>query len=192
MFSRRTLGAVGFAALLGSTACVAGASQPGPRFGTVATQREIDGWNIDVLPDGRGLPPGSGTAATGATIFAAKCAACHGATALGNPVPGRARYPRLVGGFGTLTSKKPVKTVGSFWPYATIAFDYIRRAMPFYAPGSLSNDEVYALTAFILAKNHAIPAGEVMDARSLPRVKMANAHGFFPSQESIEATRATK
>jgi S-disulfanyl-L-cysteine oxidoreductase SoxD len=155
-------------------------SQPSTHsFGAPATPAQVAGWNIDVEPDGAGLPAGSGTPAAGAALYAEKCAACHGSEGQGMPVPGRAPYPRLVGGIGTLASEDPVKTVGSFWPYATILFDYIRRAMPFDAPGSLSNDQVYALSAFILAKNGIIANNAVMDAKTLPAVKMPNFDGFY-------------
>lgn len=150
-----------------------------PSFGAPASPAQIAGWNIDVERDGAGLPPGSGTPATGATLYAAKCAACHGSEGQGRAVPGRGPYPRLVGGIGTLASEHPVKTVGSFWPYATILFDYIRRAMPFDAPGSLSNDQVYALSAFILEKNGIIADNAVMDAKTLPSVTMPNIDGFY-------------
>jgi len=188
MSLRNSIAAIGIVVLIASAADAASTGTSLATVGTTATQAEIDGWHLDVTPNGDGLPPGSGSQATGAKIFAEKCAACHGVTALGKKVPGRAPYPRLIGGFGTLTAKKPVKTVGSYWPYATGVFDYIRRAMPFYSPGSLSNDEVYALTAFILAKNKAIPSDAVMNASSLPKVKMANAKGFFPSQQSLRTT----
>jgi S-disulfanyl-L-cysteine oxidoreductase SoxD len=154
-----------------------------PSFGTPATPAQIAGWNIDVEPDGPGLPPGSGTPAAGAALYLAKCAACHGPEGEGLPVPGRGPYPRLIGGIGTLASEHPVKTVGSFWPYATILFDYIRRAMPFDAPGSLSNDEVYALSAFILDNNGIIPNNAVMDAKTLSAVKMPNRNGFYTRPE---------
>lgn len=150
-----------------------------PRFGTPATPAEIAGWNIDVRPDGAGLPLGSGTADAGAPIFAAQCAACHGAEGQGIAVAGRAGYPRLVGGIGSLAHDHPVKTVGSYWPYATVIFDYIRRAMPLTHPQSLSADQVYALTAFILWKNGIIAEGQAMDETSLPAVKMPNRNGFF-------------
>ncbi|MDQ7976782.1 cytochrome c [Paraburkholderia sp. SARCC-3016] len=131
-------------------------------------------WNIDVSPDGRGLPAGSGTVAAGAKVFAAKCAMCHGKAGeggIGDP---------LVGGAGTLTSAKPRKTVGSYWPYATTLFDYIRRAMPYNAPESLSADEVYSVSAWLLYKNGIVPEHTTLDARSLPRVKMPNRDGFIP------------
>ncbi|MDA8051769.1 MAG: cytochrome c [Rhodospirillales bacterium] len=158
---------------------VAAQSPPAPRFGTSATPAEIAGWNIDVTPNGAGLPPGSGTASVGAKLFAANCATCHGAEGQGIPVPGHGVYPRLVGGIGTLKNNLPIKTVGSFWPYATGVFDYIRRAMPFTHPQSLTADQVYALTAFILWKNGIIVEDATMDAHTLPAVKMPNAHGFF-------------
>ena len=148
-------------------------------FGTRATPKQIAGWNIDVEPNGAGLPSGSGTPTQGAKIFAVNCAACHGAEGQGKPVPGHGMFPRLVGGIGTLASNAPIKTVGSFWPYSTGVFDYIRRAMPFNRPQSLTSDQVYALTAFLLWKNGIISQNATMNASSLPRVKMPNAHGFF-------------
>lgn len=183
MFMRNVC-AIALGSLLTLGAASAGAQSPRPRFGsphlgTLASAAEIAGWNIDVAPDGSGLPAGSGTAAVGAPLFAAQCAACHGAEGQGVPVPGRAGYPRLVGGIGTLVHDIPVKTVGSFWPFATILFDYIRRAMPLTHPQSLSADQVYALSAFILWKNGIIAENETMDAKSLPAVAMPNRHGFF-------------
>jgi cytochrome c len=145
---------------------------PGYGIGTPLTGQELAAWNIDIAPDGRGLPAGSGDVATGAHLFAAKCAACHGAQGqggLGDP---------LVGGQGTLTSAKPKRTVGSYWPYATTLFDYIRRAMPYNAPESLSADEVYALSAFLLNQNGIVAADTRLDAASLPRVVMPNRQGF--------------
>lgn len=145
---------------------------PGHGIGTPLTEQELAAWNIDIAPDGRGLPAGSGDVATGAHLFAAKCAACHGAQGqggLGDP---------LVGGQGTLTSAKPKRTVGSYWPYATTLFDYIRRAMPYNAPESLSADEVYALSAFLLNQNGIVAADTRLDAASLPHVVMPNRQGF--------------
>ncbi|MFM0501647.1 c-type cytochrome [Paraburkholderia caffeinilytica] len=141
-------------------------------IGTPLTDQDLAAWNIDVAPDGRGLPAGSGDVATGAHVFATKCAACHGAQGeggLGDP---------LVGGQGTLTSAKPKRTVGSYWPYATTLFDYIRRAMPYNASESLSADEVYAVSAFLLNRNGIVPADTRLDAASLPRVAMPNRDGF--------------
>ncbi len=168
------------AALLSLTALASCSSiAPGGQYaeashdiGTPVTDQDLAAWNIDVAPDGRGLPAGSGDVATGAHLFAAKCAACHGAQGqggLGDP---------LIGGQGTLASAKPRRTVGSYWPYATTLFDYIRRAMPYNAPESLSADEVYALSAFLLNQNGIVPANTRLDAASLPRVVMPNHDGF--------------
>ncbi|RKF49514.1 c-type cytochrome [Paraburkholderia fungorum] len=144
----------------------------GHEIGTPLTAQDLAAWNIDVAPDGRGLPAGSGDVATGAHVFAAKCAACHGAQGEGG------LGDQLIGGQGTLMSAKPKRTVGSYWPYATTLFDYIRRAMPYNAPESLSADEVYALSAFLLNRNGIVPADTRLDAASLPRVAMPNRDGF--------------
>lgn len=141
-------------------------------LGRTATSADIAAWNIDIEPGGRNLPPGSGTPAVGAKIFAATCAVCHGDHGQGGIAP------RLVGGEGTLASAHPVKTVGSYWPYATTVFDYIRRAMPFTSPESLTNDQVYALVAYLLNQNGIIPDNAVMNATTLPAVKMPNVNGF--------------
>lgn len=142
-------------------------------FGHPATAEEIAGWDIDVAADGTGLPPGRGTVQEGEALFAKLGAKCHGAKGEGTDAA-----PALVGGIGSLNTDKPVKTVGSFWPYATTLFDYIRRAMPADNPQSLTPDEVYALCAFILNLNGIIPADAVMDAQSLPQVVMPNHAGF--------------
>jgi S-disulfanyl-L-cysteine oxidoreductase SoxD len=141
-------------------------------LGRAATPDEIAGWNIDVAPDGTGLPPGKGDVSQGAAIFADRCAACHGANGEGKPMD------RLVGGAGTIASAKPVKTIGSYWPYATTLYDFIHRAMPFNAPQSLSPDEVYAVCAYLLYLNHLAPSDAVLDARSLPKVAMPNRGAF--------------
>src|SRR5216684_4952672 len=138
-----------------------------PNLGKPISPAEIAAWDINVLPDGSGLPPGSGTPADGARIYAAKCSACHGPEGKGG-VNGR-----LVGG-DPIKTIDAEKTIANFWPYATTLFDYIRRAMPWPQPRTLSNDEVYALTAFILAENKLIGAAAVMNARTLPQVKMPN------------------
>nr|WP_284508354.1 MULTISPECIES: cytochrome c [unclassified Caballeronia] len=143
-------------------------------IGTPVSAADIAAWNIDVAPDGRGLPAGSGDVVTGARIFAAKCASCHGAK--GEGVLG----DRLIGGRGTLASEKPVRTVGSYWPYATTLFDYIRRAMPYNAPQSLSADEVYAVSAWILNQNGIVPDDARLDAHSLAAIRMPNRDGFVP------------
>ncbi len=141
-----------------------------PDLGRVATPDEIAAWDISIAPNGDGLPAGSGNARQGAAIFAAKCAGCHGETGGGKP------NDQLVG--GALTTTPPVKTVGSYWPYATTLFDYIRRAMPLPESKSLKDEEVYALAAYILAQNKIIGEDDVMDAKSLPQVKMPNREGF--------------
>jgi S-disulfanyl-L-cysteine oxidoreductase SoxD len=141
-------------------------------IGHVATPAEIAGWNIDVRADGQGLPPGHGGVREGEKVFAETCAACHGAKGEGKPAD------RLVGGFGTLATSKPLRTVGSYWPYATTLFDYIRRAMPFNAPQSLTADQIYAVSAYILYLNNIVTEDTVLDAASLPRVRMPNRDGF--------------
>jgi hypothetical protein len=141
-------------------------------IGRTATAAEIAGWNIDVGRDGRGLPFGSGSVTHGREVFEQQCAACHGDKGQGGV------GERLVGGQGTLATPHPVKTVGSYWPYAPTLFDYIRRAMPQNAPESLSNDDVYAVSAYILHLNGLLPAGAVLDANSMAAIKMPNRNMF--------------
>jgi len=141
-------------------------------LGTPVTPAQISGWNIDVAPDGKNLPPGSGTLAQGQQLYAAQCVACHGAKGEGGI------GDRLAGGFGTLKDKKPIRTVGSYWPYATTLFDYIRRAMPLTAPQTLSDDEVYAVTAYVLSLNGLWPEGQAADAQTLLKIRMPNVDGF--------------
>jgi len=162
-------------ALAAAAAAVFGASaQAEPRhgIGRAATPAEIAGWNIDVGGDGSNLPPGSGSVARGKTVYAEQCAACHSADGQGGI------GDRLVGGQGTLATPKPVRTVGSYWPYAPTLFDYIRRAMPQNAPQSLSNEEVYAVSAYILNLNGLVAADTVLDAKSLAAIKMPNRDKF--------------
>ena len=147
-------------------------------FGTPVSKAELSKY-FDSRADGAGLPAGSGTAATGAKVFAENCAACHGDHLQGNPAKGIGG-DKLLGGRGTLASKSPVKTVESYWPYATTLFDYVKRAMPFSSPGSLSNDQVYSVVAYILSQAKIIKANEKMDASSLAKVKMPNRNGFIP------------
>jgi cytochrome c len=152
----------------------AAAADPPFGFGRPATPQEIAGETIDVHPDGTGLPPGRGSVEQGAALYATACAACHGE---------RGEKPldvtlRLVGGQGTLATPKAVQTIGSYWPYATTLFDYIRRAMPFSAPQSLTPDQVYAATAYLLFLNGIVPDGTVLDATTLPQVRMPNRDGF--------------
>lgn len=141
-------------------------------LGHVAKAAEIAPWNIDARADGTGLPPGHGNARDGAQIFADTCAACHGDKAQGG------LGDRLVGGQGTLTTAKPIRTVGSYWPYATTLFDYVNRAMPFDRPGSLSADEVYAVSAYLLSLNNIVPSDATLDAASLTAIRMPNRDGF--------------
>jgi S-disulfanyl-L-cysteine oxidoreductase SoxD len=152
-------------------------------FGRPATPEEIAGWDIDISPDGAGLPPGHGDVRQGEAIFADKCASCHGAHGEGKPMD------RLVGGIGTLRDKKPEKTVGSFWPYATTLFDYVRRAMPLNAPQSLTPDEVYAVSAYVLFLNGIVPQDTTLDASNLANVKMPNRDGFVSAYRSPETHR---
>jgi mono/diheme cytochrome c family protein len=154
---------------------VAASAAESPNLGRAATAEEIAGWDISIGPDGAGLPPGGGTPKQGEAVYAAKCLACHGEKGAGKP------NDQLVGGQGTLAGDKPaVKTIGSFWPYATTVFDYVRRAMPYVESKSLTNDEVYAVAAYILSLNGVIADADTMDAQTLPKVKMPNRDGFVP------------
>jgi S-disulfanyl-L-cysteine oxidoreductase SoxD len=163
--------------------CASAGMTPGamesPNLGRAATPAQIAGWDISVGPDGVGLPPGMGTPAAGATVYEQKCQACHGAKGAGQP------NDRLVGGHGSLASKAPVRTIGSYWPYATTVFDYVRRSMPYLQSQSLSNDEVYAVTAYLLSLNGIIGEQDEMNAQTLPKVKMPNQSNFilvYPSR----------
>ena len=153
-------------------------------FGRRATPDEVKLWDIDVRPDGKGLPEGSGTVAHGKSVYEDNCAACHGT----NGQDGI--KDRLVGGQGTLASDKPMKTVGSFWPYATTLFDYIHRAMPYQAPESLSVDDTYAVVAYILNLNGVLPADGKLDKETLPKIKMPNRDGFIPEPEFRKITNS--
>ena len=166
--------AAAFALAYISLLSAASAETQGPYgIGRTATAAEIAGWNIDVGRDGRGLPSGSGSVTHGREVFEQQCAACHGDKGQGGV------GDRLVGGQGTLATPNPVRTVGSFWPYAPTLFDYIRRAMPWTSPRSLTDDQVYALTAYILAENKLIDAKQVINAQTLPKVQMPNRNGFI-------------
>jgi mono/diheme cytochrome c family protein len=145
-------------------------------LGQAASEAEIRAWNIDVSAAGHGLPSGRGTVKQGAPVYAAKCAVCHGPTGTEGP------KDKLVGGQNTLKSPKPVKTIGSYWPYAPTLYDYLRRAMPFNAPGSLTSDEIYSVIAWLLFQNGIVPEDAVMDAQTLPLVQMPNRNGFIPDQ----------
>lgn len=143
-------------------------------YGAKATKREIAGWDIDIRPDGKGLPPGHGSVEEGGNLFQKDCASCHGAFG-----EGEGRYPKLAGGMGTLTDQRPEKTVGSYWPYATTLWSYIHKAMPFYAPESLSDNQTYALVAYVLNLNNIVPSSFVANKKDLPAVKMPNRNGFY-------------
>jgi cytochrome c len=167
--------AVALAAL--ATACATtdgGTPVPtaGPNLGRAATAQEVAAWDISIPPSGAGLPTGSGTSKQGEAVYVAQCQACHGPKGAGKPADA------LVGGIGSLATANAVRTVGSFWPYATTLFDYTRRAMPATKPLSLTNDEVYAVTAYLLYLNGIIAENAEMNAQTLPQVKMPNRDGF--------------
>jgi S-disulfanyl-L-cysteine oxidoreductase SoxD len=165
------------AALFGAGSACAQAQKATYGFGTTPSPEELAKF-FSPLPDGRGLPPGSGTVEQGKGVYEQQCASCHGANLQGGI------GDKLIGGRGTLVNddpkKPPVKTIESYWPYATTIFDYVKRAMPLAAPDSLSDDQVYAVTAYILAEAKIIPPDAVMDAKTLPAVKMPNRDGFIP------------
>jgi cytochrome c len=144
-----------------------------PKLGKPISEADIAAWDISAAPDGSGLPPGSGTAAQGAKIYAQKCLMCHGESGSGKP------FAALVGGAPLANGIDTTKTVANFWGYPTILFDFTRRAMPFQAPRTLTNDEVYALTAYILSLNKLIGENDVMNAQTLPKVQMPNRDNFI-------------
>jgi len=146
---------------------------PNYGVGRQPTAEEVRAWDIAIGPDGDELPMGEGTAAEGKQIYQIQCAECHGSEGQGSDQGGA-----LVGGQGTLTGSNPVKTVGSYWPYATTLWDYINRSMPFYRPGTLTDDQVYSVVALILHLNGIVGENEVMNAETLPGVEMPNRNGF--------------
>lgn len=175
MFMRDRIALASILALFAITPhAVADDSQLTPHLGTPMSAAEVAKWNLTIFPDGRGLPPGHGTATEGRAIYAQKCASCHGDKGQG------ATAQDLVGEPKPPTAARPSQTIGSYWPYATTVFDFIRRSMPPGAPGSLSSDQVYALTAFLLAANKIIGETDEMNAQSLPKIKMPNRDGFIP------------
>lgn len=163
------------AGLVVAAGMIARAAEPGYYgYGNKATPEQIAGWDIDARgEDGAGLPPGKGTVERGSEVFAEQCASCHGTFG-----EGEGRFPKLVGGAGTLTNDRPEPTVGSYWPFAPTLWDYINRAMPMPTPYTLSADDVYALTAYILNLNDLVPSDFVADRDSLPKVKMPNRDNF--------------
>jgi cytochrome c len=165
-----------FAVLLFAWVGAAQAGEAAIGLGTKLTPADLAGV-FAIPPDGAGLPAGHGSVAEGQAVYAAKCSACHGDNLQGTKAIGA---PALIGGRGTL-SGKPLKTVESYWPYATTLFDYIKRAMPMNAPGSLSNDQVYAVAAYILARGGIVADNVVLDSKTLPQVEMPNRKGFVPN-----------
>jgi len=145
----------------------------GPNLGATPSAAMLAAMDISIPPSGAGLPAGSGNVAQGQKVYEAKCQNCHGAKGVGKPAD------PLVGGIGSLASGKPMRTVGSYWPYATTLFDYVRRSMPTDAPQTLSNDEVYAASAYVLFLNGIVPEAAVMNAQTLPQVRMPNRDGFI-------------
>jgi cytochrome c len=162
-------------ALAAALLLVGQAAAQSPRLGQPITPADLAPWDIGIAVDGAGLPAGRGSVKEGEAVYVAKCQNCHGEKGAGRP------NDALVGGFDTLASDKPaMKTVGSYWPYATTLFDYVRRAMPWNESKSLTNNEVYAVSAYILHLNGLIGADDTLDAQSLPKVRMRNHDGFIP------------
>ena len=157
------------------------AQSPTYKVGRSPTEAELRAWDNVVGTDGKELPPGSGTAKDGAKVFATKCAFCHGATGTEGPAP------RLVGGVDSINTRAPVLTLGSYWPFATTVWDYINRSMPQSAEGSLTPDQVYAVTAFLLFKNGIVTETDVLDAKTLLKVQMPNRSGFYPAKPEASA-----
>jgi mono/diheme cytochrome c family protein len=160
------------AVILAVMGSIADAQSPKYGVGRPPSAEEIKAWDISVFPDGTGLPEGSGTAAQGKDVYERRCAECHGNNGEGG------EQGALVGGVGSLDSAKPVKTVVSYWPYATTLWDYTNRSMPFDTPGVLTNDQVYAVVAYVLFLGGVVGENDVLDAKTLPRVKMPNRDGF--------------
>lgn len=169
---KKSLLAMGLGAALALSGTVAQAGKYG--IGETATAKEIAGWDIDIRPDGKGLPEGQGTVEAGEEQYEALCATCHGLFG-----EGEGRWPVLAGGQDTLTEERPTKTVGSYWPYASTLYDYIRRAMPFTAPRSLSDQQVYDITAYVLYLNEIIEEDFVLTKDNLAQIKMPNEENFF-------------
>jgi len=189
---------IGAAAALALVACASrpagrpAAAQPGVKFGQPVSEADIAPWNIDVrTSDGQGLPPGRGTVAEGKAVYEAKCLACHGPDAKGGSV-----YGTMVGGIGSFKTNQRVLTPGSMYPYAPILFDYTRRAMPMDRPQTLTANEVYAVSAYLLHLNGLVPADAVMDQTSLSKVQMPNRDGFVlddrPDTKAMRCMRDCK
>lgn len=157
--------------------CASTAHAAGPNLGQPASEVEIALTDIDIAPDGDGLPKGKGTVADGVEVYMEKCASCHGSRGEGGSAVA------LTGGIGSLTTNAPVKTVGSYWSHATTLFDYVRRAMPYDKPMTLSNDETWAVTTYVLWLNGIIGRTDVMNAQTLPKVRMPNRDGFIDARD---------
>jgi cytochrome c len=155
-------------------------------IGSPVSKLVISGWDIDARPDGYGVPKGNGSVKKGEAIYMEQCAACHGDFG-----EGVGRFPVLMGGYDTLTSSDPKKTVGSYWPYATTLFDYIRRAMPYGNAQSLSNNEVYSVSAYVLFMNDILKEEATLNAKSLADIKMPNRNGFTSPDPRPDVTKAT-
>ncbi|MFI4953484.1 MAG: c-type cytochrome [Burkholderiales bacterium] len=185
--TERVLVAIAATLLWAASAAVSAQQQQVYGFGSTPAAGELEKFTSP-LPDGRGLPQGSGTVEQGKAVYQEQCVACHGQNLQGGI------GDRLIGGRGTLVNsdpaKAPVKTIESYWPYATTIFDYVKRAMPFAAPDSLTNDQVYAVTAYILSEAKIIPPDAVMNAKTLPAVKMPNRDGFIPDPRPEKFPRA--
>ncbi|HEY3154648.1 MAG TPA: cytochrome c [Candidatus Binatia bacterium] len=171
MFTRKSSS---FAAILVFAIITGVALAQVPNLGKPIDPADIAAWDISILPDGTGLPPGSGTPAQGAPVYVQKCLMCHGVDGKGGPNNALVGNPPLTGG-----DRDPVKTIANYWPYATTIFDFIRRTMPWQQPRSLTNEEVYSLTAYILALNKLIGENDTMNAQTLPKVRMPNRDGFI-------------
>ncbi len=157
-----------------SLAC---AGSEGPKLGKPATNQEISAWNMTVFPDGRGLPSGHGKASEGKQVYERLCVSCHGVNGLGGS------SEELAGAKHSLTDPNPDKTIGSYWPYATTLFDFVRRSMPPDSPGSLSNDQVYAVCAYLLHLNGITPESADINASGLSQIRMPNKEGFVRIDE---------
>jgi S-disulfanyl-L-cysteine oxidoreductase SoxD len=168
--------------IMGTAILTNAAFGAGPNLGMPISAADSSGWDIDVEPSGAGLPPGSGTSAQGAPVFAEQCAACHGdgGRGISTTTSGAPAAPPVVSDQKRVGINDTTTTIANYWPYSTTLFDYIRRAMPWTSPRSLTDDQVYALTAYILAQNKLIDSKETMNAQSLPKVRMPNRDGFIP------------
>jgi len=171
---RRLVGLFLIAVVCAAVTVAAHAQLPSYGVGRPPTPEEVAAWDRTIPADGAGLPPGSGTAKLGKPIYEERCASCHG------PTGEDPKYSRLVGGRGTLATNKPITTIGSFWPHAPTLWSYINRSQPIDEPGSLTADQVYAVTAYLLHLNGIVGEHDVLDAKTLPQVRMPNRDGFVP------------